>query len=138
MDRNSSGGIPDALLDTSIDDGVFRALVDRTRRYSLYLLLDRRSMSTSELADVLTGWLHAAGYGLADSDDRERLRAELYHVHLPTLVDAELVECDERFTVVELAPLRGPVVDLLEWSRAYERRPGNSSRTATGGPDGEP
>jgi len=138
MDRNSSGGVPDVLLDTSIDDQIFRALVDRTRRYTLYLLLDRRSMPTGELADVLTGWLHASGSGLADPDDRGRLETELYHAHLPALVEAGLVECDEQYTVVELAPLEGPVVDLLQWSRAYERPQSTDSRPATDERDGKP
>lgn len=137
MDRNGADGIPDVLVDTSIDERVFRALSERPRRYALYVLLDRESIGTSELADVLTGWLYAAGRGMAGPEEHERVRRDLHHVHLPMLVDAGLVECDEAYTVVELSALRVRILELLQWSRAYERETSRDVRSTTDYRSGE-
>ena len=130
MSRNGADGIPDVLIDTSIDESVFRVLSERPRRYALYVLLDRESIETSELVDILTGWLHTAGYGMAGPKEREQIQRDFYHVHLPLMVDAGLIECIEGCTVVELAPLRVRVLELLQWSRAHDQRISQNTHSA--------
>lgn len=83
-DAGSTGGAssPDRL-DRTLD-----ALAHRQRRRALYHLRDADGAVTVDaLADAVADHADA---------DRDRVRASLYHRHLPKLVDVGLVAHDDR------------------------------------------
>jgi DNA-binding transcriptional ArsR family regulator len=105
------------------DDGLYGALASRTRRRVLYLLLVEEESSVDRIATVLVGW-DAAGSGrMAVPDDREEVRIELRHKHLPHLEDCGFVDYDREAGRVSLAPLADPVIDLVRRSIETERAP---------------
>ena len=108
------------LLEPSLDDAVFRAMSDVQRRFALYFLLDRRSASIAELADVVTGWTTATDRGMATRADRERVLLSLRHRHLPTLEQAGLVSVDHASETVSFATEEAPVHSLIRWAYARE------------------
>ncbi len=112
----------DILLDDSIDDRVYRALANTPRRYTLYVLAERQRISLDELADVLTGWIHAGEYRMATPADREQLLVELHERHVPLLRQAGFVHYDERTATLSLGQLSPPVARLLDWAQQNERR----------------
>lgn len=116
----------------AVADAVFRALSETERRYVLYYLRTRNSVTVEELATVLASWL---GAGDADSevvtpDDRTRVRTQLHHVHLPRLEDEGFVRYDRVSGEVELAEVPETLDAVLDLSLAHERRvadrPGSS------------
>lgn len=98
-----------------VDDAVFAALADRERRAVVYFLHEHGTATVAELADVVTGWVHGAR-GVATSDDRERVRVALHHVHLPRLAAAGLVTYDADGQRVELATLTAAEEALVAWA----------------------
>lgn len=102
-----------------VGDEVFEVLRAPERRFVLYFLLEHPTVSVDELADVVTGWEGAGTHGMATRDDRERVRADLLHRHLPKLSGAGMVEYD-RGTGTVRSTLRSPVENrLVRW--AYRR-----------------
>ncbi|MFB9804723.1 hypothetical protein ACFFQF_04405 [Haladaptatus pallidirubidus] len=110
------------LLDTSIDDSVYRALAETHRRYALYLLTEWGRVFEDELADILTGWIYAGEYRMATPDDRKRIRIELREVHIPVLREAGLVHYDEQTELLSLGELAPSVGRIIEWARKNERQ----------------
>lgn len=111
----------------SVDDEVFVALADRTRRIVLYVLRVREPLDLGELADVVTGWRSAGGVGMANRADRDRTHAALREEHVPTLVDADLVAYDGARETVGLTSHSAPVRSLIDFAYEFE-----------GGPDAPP
>lgn len=76
-------------------DQLFDGLADRRRRYALAVLHEHDApLALADLADeVATGW---DGRRFADGStgDVEQVYASLYHMHIPKLVEAGLVEYD--------------------------------------------
>ena len=120
MGKDSEDALYDILLDTSLDDDVYRALASTPRRYTLYTLLEWNRISLDELADVLTGWLYAGEYRMATPADREELLAELQQRHIRTLREAGLIDYDSREELLDGPRLSSPVERLLHWSLANE------------------
>lgn len=91
--------VVDVAEAAAVDD-VFDALADQRRRSVLELVLRRSEpMALEELADRLLAAGHVTPTP-AGANERDRLRCRLYHVDLPTLDDAGIVEFDrERKTV---------------------------------------
>ncbi|WP_049971347.1 DUF7344 domain-containing protein [Haladaptatus cibarius] len=112
----------DILLEPSIDDSVYRALSDTQRRYTLYLLVEWGRVFEDELADILTGWIHADEYRMATPDDRERIHIELHEIHIPILREAGLVRYDEQMELLSLGEVSPPVGRILDWARQNERQ----------------
>lgn len=103
----------------AVDDEVFLALADRTRRLALYYLRGRGEADVGTLADVVTGWSNAAGRGMATGEDRDRVHTALHVRHLPLLDDAGLVDYDEAAGTVEVQEFSEPVRLLVDF--AYQR-----------------
>ncbi|WP_458189529.1 DUF7344 domain-containing protein [Haladaptatus sp. NG-WS-4] len=120
MGDDSWGDLYDILLDPSFDNRTYRAVARTPRRYTLYVLLEWDEVSVDELADILTGWLHATEYRMATPADRDQVVTELHQTHLPLLETAELVVYNRRRGTVALADFSPPLVRLLEWARANE------------------
>lgn len=76
-------------------DELYLVLRNRERRYALYFLLEYGTTSIEELADAVTGWTRAATYGIASRRVRDQVHMGLKHRHLPAMVEAGLVACDD-------------------------------------------
>lgn len=114
-------GDPEAI---AVADAVFRALSETERRYVLYYLRTRNSVTVEELATVLAGWLGARGdeSGVVTPADRAQVRTKLHHVHLPRLADEGFVRYDGVSGEVELAEVPEALDAVLDLSLAHERR----------------
>ncbi|WP_435152585.1 DUF7344 domain-containing protein [Haladaptatus sp. DFWS20] len=110
------------LLDTSIDDRIYRALADTRRRYTLYVLEEWGRVPVDELADILTGWMHSEEYRMATVSEREQLAVELREIHIPVLKDAGLVRYDDGKGILVLAELSPPVAQLIDWAQRNDRQ----------------
>lgn len=101
---------------------LYRTLRDATRRKVLYLLLGESSVSATELTDVLAGW-QAPLEGMVGPEERHDIAVSLHHVHLPMLVDANLVEVDAEgdTEVIRLSSLSPPTRQLIDAARTYDR-----------------
>jgi len=115
-DGNSLDGLP--LLD--VDDEVFLALADQSRRMALYYLRIRDRVDVETLADVVTGWSAAGRHGTATRADRDRLLTALRVRHLPLLAAAGLVDYDRTAGTVAVERLAEPVRTLLDAAYAWE------------------
>jgi hypothetical protein len=120
MGEDPTNTLYEILLDTSLEDDVYRALADRSRRYTVYTLLEWNRVSKDELADVLTGWLNASEYRMATPTDRETVVTELRHEHVAMLRETGLVGYDSNTDDLVLSELSWPVTRLLRWARANE------------------
>jgi len=121
----------------SVDAG-FGAVADARRRYALYYLRERESATLDELATVVAGWRAAREdpTGGVTPADRDRVRTELHHVHLPALASAGAVSYDADAGVVTLESL-SPFLDaVLDRSLADERTAAEGDRTES--TDGRP
>ena len=116
----SNGDWLGALPLTGIDDEVFLALADPSRRLALYYLRDRRRVDVATLADVVTGWSGAGRRGTANRVDRDRVLVALRAQHLPLLSAAGLVDYDEAAGTVEVERFAGSVRTLLDVACAWE------------------
>lgn len=110
------------LARPAVDDEVFLALSDRSRRIALYYLRWRRRADVEELADVVAGWRRADRRGAVSRAERDRVRAALLGQHLPILSDADLVEVEEGTVAIE--PLPEPVRRLIDF--AYDNEEGTN------------
>lgn len=120
MCPNCSNGVLELILATDVDEDVMRAMSNRECRYTLYYLLDNERVSLEDLADVVTGWVAAAGKQMTTSTDRESLRISLYHQHLPLLAECGLVEFDPEEQCVARSSLFESVQNLVEASYLAE------------------
>lgn len=97
-----------------VEDEVYEALGDRTRRFAVYYLRSRGRVEVDALADVLTGWENAEDGGVASREDRTEVLATLRDEHLPLLDDAGIVRYDGAAGAVALASLSEPVRSLID------------------------
>lgn len=107
---------PDGM---DVDSGTLRVLRNPIRRFTVYAL-DGRRLSVDTVADVVTAWRAADAGQMATSDDRDRVRHDLHHSHLPALEAAGLVEHDRDAESVTLASLSAPTRRLVEWTYHHE------------------
>lgn len=119
----NGGGERDAALPedvVDVDDRVFRALGHEVRRFVCYYLLEHRTASVEELADVVTGWSAAETRGMALPADRDRVVVALVHRHLPALAESGLIRYDASAESVALDVDAEPILALLEWAYRVE------------------
>jgi hypothetical protein len=107
-----------------VADAVFRVLSDEYRRCALYYLLARESATVDELATVLTGWVQARNdeIEITTPEDRDRVRIQLHHVHLPRIDDEGFARYDYESGEIVLDAVPELLETLLERSLAHERR----------------
>lgn len=118
MTRPNGAGA--ATGDGDLDDAL-RLLGDRPRRYLLYFLREQGAASLDELADVVAGWLAAGADGpTVGPDERARVLADLYHVHVPLLVDHGVVAVDGETGEVSLSSVSAPLDRLLDETLGLE------------------
>ncbi|MBV0923821.1 helix-turn-helix domain-containing protein [Halomicroarcula limicola] len=90
-------------------DLVHRALADEIRRTILARLRTGEPVPLSALAETIA----ASEISTEVTSSVETLRVELYHVHVPLLCDAGLLEYDDRRSAVVLTDLGGEVESKL-------------------------
>lgn len=122
-DGKQSDCVPDSEF-PEVADAVFDTLADESRRLILYYLRDRLSAGLDELATVVSGWRRARtpGIGVVTPDDREEVRIELHHVHLPRLDDAGFLDYDPETKDATVATTPGFLDTILDRSLSDERR----------------
>lgn len=115
-------------------DATFEVLSAAERRHALYYLREHEAATLDELATVVAGWLRAREdeAGVATPEDRERVRAELHHVHLPRLAAAGIVCYDLDSGEVTLRALPAFLDATIERSLATDRERGGRSRDPPG------
>ena len=87
-------------------DLLFELLADRRRRHILYCLTDQPDgvAEFTDLVDAVVG--HEPE---TDAGDRETIRTGLYHVHLPKLAEAGVIDYDTRSETVRYS--RQPLLE---------------------------
>jgi len=89
------------------------ALAHPYRRVACYYLDEHGEASLTTLADCVTGWVQSDPGSDAPAD-YDAVRAQLHHVHLPILADAELVTYDPVEQGVAFESLSTAATELLE------------------------
>lgn len=88
----------------------FEALADDRRRYTLLYLRQNETVSSQDLTEFLAGQEQID----PNSENFERLRVDLLHLHLPKLADYGLLSFDERTKTVSPESLPTAVEQILD------------------------
>lgn len=119
--ENKATGLEFSAGDTDIDyphpDDVFKALASSKRRRVLAALPTDSAMTLDELTDVLVGWQSTVD-GPAGPDEWAKVKIELVHAHIPLLVDAGLVTCEDE--EIAHAAYPDPVGELVTFAGEYD------------------
>ncbi|WP_339104380.1 hypothetical protein [Haloterrigena salinisoli] len=121
MDREQSSADP--TVNPGLLDDAFLALRERDRRLVLYFLLEHETASLSELADVVTAWNHATDGRVIEPRCRNQRYLRLKQLHVPHLVDADIVIHDEETDRVSLESCPEPIRELAARACAAETGP---------------
>ncbi|AGB39221.1 DUF7344 domain-containing protein [Natronococcus occultus] len=89
-------------------------LSNRRRRDVLYRLSEADVTSVDSLAATIAAREASVPAEQLSADDRERVRIELYHTHLPKLADRGLIEYDDRSGTVRWTAPTDVLESLLE------------------------
>lgn len=95
---------------------LFTVLSHRYRRIVLYYLREHETASVDDLADLVTGSVES-GAGPDAAVDRDTVRLELHHVHLPSLDSSSLVSYDQRSGQVALADVTESAAEVIDAAR---------------------
>ena len=93
-EKNKNEG-DDAMI--SSNDLLFELLADRRRRHILHCLIDQPD-GVAEFTDLVDAVVDHEPE--TDAGDRETVRTRLYHVHLPKLAEAGVIDYDTRSETV--------------------------------------
>lgn len=97
----NSRGLPEGDGDLS-PETTFDLLSDRRRRTVVaFLLIHKRSLTVSDLAKLIAEREHETEITELSGDEVRAIHTDLYHVHVPRLADAGVVEYDEKRDLVE-------------------------------------
>lgn len=101
-------------------DTTLASLADQRRRDVLYVLGERETSTTDALARHVAA--RDAGVGVEDvpAEDREQVKIDLYHNHLPVLADAGLLDHDRRSGAVRYHRPPETLERCLELCRSLE------------------
>lgn len=111
MDRESSPTESDASPAT-LDDA-FLTLRNRDRRYVCYFLLEHDRAALSEVADAVTGWIHASDDGIVEPQCRDQRAIQLRQTHVPKLVDAAVIDHDEETDTLSIDSCSEPIREFV-------------------------
>ena len=102
-----------ALADACSTDAVFRLLADRTRRILFSLLGGNdEQVHVDDLAERVAAWKGDKPVTEVTADERETVKIELHHKHLPMLADAGVLDYDRE---TKTLPRRGQPTAVAEW-----------------------
>lgn len=97
-------------LDNSLD-----VLTNRRRRYVFYCLREYQTpMSLADLANEVTARERDMPVSELPAEDVKRIYASLYHLHIPELEGANIVEYTEEQDLIRLTENREKIELLLE------------------------
>lgn len=93
--RSDAGANGERSTPTPSLDTVFDLLSDQRRRYVLYHLVNAGDdvVDYEDLAEQVAVW---EAEGDPSEDHVDRVAANLYHIHLPKLTDANVIDFDQR------------------------------------------
>lgn len=117
--RGNAVVLPDGGL-TGLDR-ILKLLADRQRRYSLYYLEDEKTCTLENLARHVAAVELDVSEGDVPSERVDEVEARILHAHLPMMVDADVVEWDDRSRTVRLVDPSPPLAALLRLLRNFER-----------------
>jgi hypothetical protein len=106
-----SGQVPQDILEL---DHVYEALGHPRRRYLCYTLLESTEWSLPELAVKIVAYENDCSTSEVTDHQRERVYVSLYHVHVPKLVDEEVIQFDETTETITPGPNAQQVLLALE------------------------
>jgi len=95
------------------DDTLYEALASEDRRRTVFFLLDEKETTVETLATVLAGWAADETGSMSSPADRDQIRIELVHNHLPRLEAAGLVSYDAQegdIRITSLDPLLAALI----------------------------
>jgi len=95
------------------DDTLYEALASENRRRTVFFLLDEKETTVETLATVLAGWAADETGSMSSPADRDQIRIELVHNHLPRLEAAGLVSYDAQegdIRITSLDPLLAALI----------------------------
>lgn len=107
----------------SLLDRLFGSLAHPHRRCVLYYLREEGQAELGEVADAVVSWEGTGGSDGPSTETRERIQAELRHVHLPKLDDDGLVEFDHRSNSVYYSYPPAVLDDILDLASTVEAPP---------------
>lgn len=76
-------------------DEVYEALDHPRRRYLCYALFEEVDWTLTDLAVKIAAWENDCPEHAVETDTREEVYLSLYHVHVPKLVEREVIRLDE-------------------------------------------
>ena len=92
-----------AALDVDTDD-LLDVLSDARRRFVVACLTEYETpLTLPDVADELAVWEHDARITDVPAEDVAAIHADLYHVHVPKMADAGVVEYSQERELVALA-----------------------------------
>lgn len=104
-------------------DRRLKALSNQRQRHIIYLLEERDGpISIEELAAHIAD--HEEPTEPESSDQRTRLKIELYHNHLPKLADEDFIQFDRDEGRLELAKLPSNASKLIAVAKDLDRQHG--------------
>ncbi|WP_135805552.1 DUF7344 domain-containing protein [Halorussus marinus] len=101
-------------------DATLNALAHRRRRDALYCLAERDPETVSGLARELAARQTGVSVDEMSSEGVDRIETDLYHVHLPKLSEAGIVEYDDRSGAISYSWPPETVETLLDVCRTIE------------------
>lgn len=93
---------------------IFDALAHERRRYALYHLQEHERAQLQAVAERVAAWERDCPPDELSSETCDRIENELYHVHLPKLEAAALVEYDSRSGAIRFRDPPDALDSLLE------------------------
>lgn len=93
------------------------SLQDAHRRYLLYHLQAEDGSDLEHAARCVAAWDHECDPADVPTDLHDRIKAELYHSHLPKLADLNIVDYDERSGTIRLRDPPNKLDDFLDLTR---------------------
>lgn len=81
-------------------DDLFAVFANYRRRYVLHYLREEGRASIGGIARQLAAWERASRSEMVSGELIDRIELELFHTHLPRLREVNLVEYDQRTSVV--------------------------------------
>jgi len=106
-----SDSFPVAILEL---DFVFGALGASRRRYLCYLLHEQSEWSLSDLATEVAAWESDGPRHAVSPQEHDQVYLSLYHVHVPKLVNEEILTFDDRTETVGPGENASRVLSALE------------------------
>lgn len=103
-------------------DVIFGALTDHRRRLALYYLEEEGGVGDfGSLVNQVASWERDQPIRTVSDEDRDRVKAEFHHSHLPKLEELGLVEYDQRSGAIRYADPPAILTKLLQLTKRFDK-----------------